>query len=190
MKFNNPPNVIRKWSRIIHRDLSFFFTGAILIYAISGIIMNHRDSINPHYSVALNSFVLVKKLPPQNEISKEDVIEILTNLDEADSYTKHYFPEKNILKVFIKGGSSLVVDIDTHTATFEKLTKRPILSFITKLHYNPGRWWTLFADLFAFSLLIITLSGLIMLKGRKGLSGRGGVELIAGMLVPLLFLLI
>ena len=38
---------IRKWSRLIHRDLSFFFAGMVLIYAISGIVMNHRDTINP-----------------------------------------------------------------------------------------------------------------------------------------------
>ena len=25
---------IRKWSRLIHRDLSFFFSGMVLIYAI------------------------------------------------------------------------------------------------------------------------------------------------------------
>ena len=42
---------IRKWSRLIHRDLSFFFAGMVLIYAISGIVMNHRDTINPNFSI-------------------------------------------------------------------------------------------------------------------------------------------
>ena len=41
---------IRKWSRLIHRDLSFFFAGMVLIYVISGIVMNHRDTINPNFS--------------------------------------------------------------------------------------------------------------------------------------------
>ncbi|NLZ94386.1 MAG: peptidase, partial [Bacteroidales bacterium] len=33
---------LRKWSRIIHRDLSFFFSGVIIIYAISGFVLNHK----------------------------------------------------------------------------------------------------------------------------------------------------
>ena len=36
---------IRKWSRLIHRDLSFFFAGMVLIYAISGIVMNHQEAL-------------------------------------------------------------------------------------------------------------------------------------------------
>ena len=28
-------DIIRKWSRLLHRDLSFFFAGILMIYAIS-----------------------------------------------------------------------------------------------------------------------------------------------------------
>ena len=41
---------------------------------------------------------------------------------------------------------------------------------------------------FAIALIIITLSGIIMLKGNKGIIGRGGIELIVGILIPILFL--
>jgi hypothetical protein len=63
-----------------------------------------------------------------------------------------------------------------------------LISALTKLHYNPGRWWTHFADVFAVGLIIITVTGMVMLKGPKGLWGRGGIELAAGILIPLLFL--
>ena len=63
-------------------------------------------------------------------------------------------------------------------------------STLTKLHYNPGSWWTAFADIFGGGLILITLTGLVIVKGPKGLRGRGGVELAAGILLPLLFLLI
>ena len=92
------------------------------------------------------------------------------------------------MKVFLKGGSSLVVELSTRHAVYEKLTRRPLLSALTKLHYNPGSWWTHFADLFAAGLIIITVSGIIMIKGPKGLWGRGGIELTAGIIIPLLFL--
>ena len=46
-----------------------------------------------------------------------------------------------------------------------------------------------FSDIFAASLLVITLTGLVMVPGRNGLRGRGGIELAAGIAVPILFLL-
>ena len=33
---------IRRWARIIHRDLSYFFAGVVVVYAVSGIVLNHR----------------------------------------------------------------------------------------------------------------------------------------------------
>lgn len=191
MRFNKAAGTaLRKWSRLIHRDLSFFFAGMLLIYAVSGLVMNHRDSINPNYSVERQEYTLTETLPPQAEIKKEDVLRLLTPLDEESNYTKHYFPEEDCMKVFLKGGSNLWVDLSTRQAVYEKLTRRPILSAFTRLHYNSGRWWTWFADAFAIGLVVITVTGIVMLKGSKGLWGRGGIELVAGILVPLLFLLL
>jgi hypothetical protein len=92
------------------------------------------------------------------------------------------------MKAFIRGGSSLVVDMRTGEAVYESVKKRPLLSVMNRLHYNPGRWWTVFSDVFAGSLVLITLTGLVMVHGGKGLWGRGGIELVAGILFPLLFI--
>ena len=184
------PNMpfIRKWSRNIHRDLSFFFSGMVLIYAISGIVMNHRDSINPNFTVKQQEYVLSEPLPAKAQINKKTVLSLLEPLGEAGNYTKHYFPREEVMKVFLKGGSSLQVNIQTGAAVYESVKKRPILGGMTRLHYNPGQWWTHFADIFAVALIVITLSGMFMLKGKNGIIGRGGIELLAGILVPLLFL--
>ena len=34
-------NKIRKWNRIIHRDLGYIAVGLSLVYAISGVVVNH-----------------------------------------------------------------------------------------------------------------------------------------------------
>ena len=47
---------LRKWSRILHRDIGYFFIGTTLIYAISGIALNHMSDWNPNYSVTLKNF--------------------------------------------------------------------------------------------------------------------------------------
>lgn len=142
MKFNKAGITLRKWSRVIHRDLSFFFSGMVLIYAISGIVMNHRNTINPNYSVERQEYAITETLPVQSDFKKEDVLKLLVPLGEEGNYTKHYFPQENLMKVFLKGGSSLVVELSTRHAVYEKLTRRPLLSALTKLHYNPGSWWT------------------------------------------------
>ena len=180
MKFSS--SSFRKWSRVIHRDLSFFFSGMVLIYAISGIVMNHRDSINPNFTVKQQEYVLSEPLPAKAQINKKTVLSLLEPLGEAGNYTKHYFPREEVMKVFLKGGSSLQVNIQTGAAVYESVKKRPILGGMTRLHYNPGQWWTHFADIFAVALIVITLSGMFMLKGKNGIIGRGGIELLAGIL--------
>lgn len=182
-------NDIRRWCRLLHRDISFLFAGMVLIYAISGIYMNHRDSINPHYSITLVEKQL-DNIPAKADINRDTVEGLMQQIGVDERYTKHYFPEPEQLKVFLKGGSSLVVDLTTGKATYESLRRRPLISTMTTLHYNPGRWWTWFADTFAVALIVITLTGLFMIKGNRGLWGRGGIELLIGIAIPIILLLL
>lgn len=180
---------LRKWSRNIHRDLSFLFSGVIFVYAISGIALNHKKDFNSDYVITQQELQIPDTFPKQpSDFTKTYVLTLLEPLKEEQNYTKHYFPNGKQMKVFIKGGSSLVVDMESGKALFESVKKRQVLSALNRLHYNPGKWWTIFSDIFAVSLLVITLSGMIMLKGKKGLWGRGGIELLIGIAIPLSFI--
>ena len=190
MKLRIKGTSFRKWSRIIHRDVSYLFAGMILIYALSGILMNHRGDLNPHYSVSLHEYKVATDLSDKNRVDKALVLTLLEPWGETENYTKHYFPKEEQMKVFLKGGSSLVVNTRTGDAVYESLKRRPLLSDMVKLHYNPGRWWTTFSDTFAVCLILITLTGLVMVKGPKGFWGRGGILFIIGLLVPVLFLVL
>ncbi len=182
---------IRKLSRLIHRDLSFFFSGMLLVYAVSGIALNHKDTFNSQYTVERKTFAIEKEiLSTKEDMTKKHVLKLLEPLEETEHYLKHYFPEPDKLKVFLKGGSNLEVCLTDGQAVYESVKRRPVMGALSKLHYNPGKAWTVFADVFAVSLVIIVLSGLVMLKGRHGLNGIGGIELLAGMLIPLLFALL
>ena len=180
---------IRKWGRIIHRDLSFFFAGLVVVYATSGIMLNHKDDFNSDYSVSLHRMTVPGDYPKtQEEFTKEYVLGLLEPIGEQANFTKHYFPEPGVMKVFLKGGSSLVVDTKTGNAVYEKFRKRHVISAFNRLHYNRSRGWTAFADVFAGALIVITLTGLVIVRGPKGLWGRGGLELLAGLLLPLIFI--
>lgn len=130
----------RKWSRIIHRDLSFFFSDVIIIYAISGFVLNHKKDFNSDYSITTHNFTIEGNYPLlQEQFSKERVLTILEPYNEVKNYTKHYFPNDASMKVFLKGRSSLVVDISNGNALNEQLKKRPIINQLNWLHYNPTK---------------------------------------------------
>ena len=189
-KYHLSWNQVRRGGRWLHRHCSFLFAGVVLIYALSGILMNHRDQINPSYTV--KRIILQQAIADtpraKGSVTQAELTTLLTSIHEEKNYTKHYYPDDESLKVFLKGGSTLEVDLRSGTATYDQLRKRPILSDFVRLHYNPGRWWTYFSDLFAIALILITLSGLLLVKGKRGLKGVGGVELIIGIVIPLLFL--
>lgn len=187
MKFSS--NDLRRWCRLFHRDLSFLFSGMVLIYAISGLYLNHRDTINPHYSVTRSEMVLTD-LPTQADMDMAAIERIMESVGVKEQYTKHYFPQEGYLKVFLKGRSTIEVDLSSGVVVYESLSRRPLISPMTKLHYNPGKWWTWFSDMFAIALIIITLTGLFMLKGNRGLWGRGGIEFVIGIAIPILLLLL
>lgn len=184
-------SAVRKWSRPVHRDLSFFFSGVLLIYAVSGFMLNHKRDFNSDYSVRRTELTFAQTMPrAAGQWTRSQAEELLLRVGEEGNYLKHYFPEPDLLKVFIRGGSSLTVDLRSGSAVYESIRRRPVLSTLNRLHYNPSRWWTAFSDLFLAALVVIVLSGLVMMRGPKGLWGRGGVELIAGILIPLGFILL
>lgn len=187
---NKPGTRLRRWARVIHRDLSYFFAGVVIIYAVSGIVLNHKRDFNSDYSIRRSEVQLPGTFPQSQEVDSQTAREMLRTVDPDARYAKHYASGEDRIKIFVAGGSILEVELQTGKAVYEKLTRRPIISSMNRLHYNPNRWWTRFSDLFAVSLLLITLTGLVMVPGRNGLKGRGGIELAAGIAIPILFLLL
>lgn len=177
----------RKWNRIIHRDFGFLFFGMTIIYALSGIAMNHLKDWDPSYIIEKEDIRL--DINNAQGLSKDDVLNILEKYNKSGEYKKHYYPDPFTLKVFLKGGS-LTLDVNTKKGIIETVSRRPVFYEVNFLHYNPGRLWTFFSDFFAFCLILIAVSGLFIIKGKKGITGRGAWLTIIGIVVPLLFLVL
>ncbi|MBE9481586.1 MAG: PepSY-associated TM helix domain-containing protein [Bacteroidetes bacterium] len=175
----------RKWNRIIHRDFGYFFFGMTIIYALSGIAINHIRDWNPNYVIKTQNISV--NVP--DEINKSEVLNILKILDEEKNYKKHYFPKEDQLKVFLKNGT-LTLNLNSGNGIIEKVKVRPIFKPVNYLHYNPIKWWTWFSDIFAGALILIAISGLFILKGKKGITKRGAWLTILGILIPVIYLLI
>ncbi len=178
---------LRKINRAIHRDLGYFFTGMIIIYAFSGIALNHRNDWNPNYSITTK--ILTLEVPSSiNSNEEEGIKEILQQIDEEDSYRKHYFPSDNEIKIFLQDGGSIMVNLKNGNSFYEELKKRPIFFEFNFLHYNPGTVWKWFSDIFSVALIVLGISGLFILKGKNGIKRRGAWLTIAGIIIPLILL--
>lgn len=106
----------------------------------------------------------------------------------AKQYKNHYFPGANIVKVFIKDGN-LILNYSTGEASVELNRRRPVFNEVNYLHYDPGKWWTWFSDIFAASLIFMAVTGLFVLRGKNGIKWRGAVLAFCGLIIPIIFLL-
>ena len=180
--------LFRKWNRILHRDLGYFFFGLTIIYCISGIALNHKKDWNPNYNITYKNFSIDNSIG-KSQITTDWVKELLKNFNEENFYKKHYFPDENTLKVFIDNGS-VTINLNSKEGYIEKITKRPFFFEVNFLHYNPGKWWLWFSDIFCVSMIIIAISGLfIIAKSKNSLSKRGIWFVIAGLIIPVLALI-
>lgn len=180
---------LRKINRAVHRDLGYFFTGMIIIYSLSGIALNHIDDWDPNYKVSTRETKL--EIPSEfNENEKAAVEEILKEANTETQYKNHYMPDDKTLKIFMEQGSSIVMDMQTGEATIETVRRRPVFYEVNFLHYNPGKLWLWFSDAFAAALIVLALTGLFVLKGKNGIKGRGIWITAAGIIIPLVFLLL
>jgi uncharacterized protein len=179
---------LSKLNRSTHRDIGYLITGLTIIYALSGIALNHKHDWNPNYIVDTYEFttdISINRESFNNSIAKK----IVQNLPGNPEYKASHFPSGNNLTIFIEGG---LIHINTVTGkgSVERISKRPLFYQLNFLHYNPGKWWKYFSDIFCVSLILVTITGLFIIKGKNGITRRGAILTVIGILLPLLFLFI
>jgi len=179
---------LSKLNRVTHRDIGYLITGMTIIYAISGIALNHKHDWNPNYIIDNRTFV-TEAVITRETLNDEAAREILETVPGDFRYKTFYYPAGNVLTIFIEGGS---VRINTVTGygEVEKISKRPLFYQMNFLHYNPGVWWKYFSDIYCVALILVTITGLFIIKGRNGITRRGAILTAIGIILPLLFLFI
>jgi len=178
---------IYKLNKAFHRDIGYFFVGMIIIYGISGIALNHIKDWNPNWIITTNEFQVSAPIE-REEVNKEYINKMLTTVNENRNYKNHYFPNPTTLKIFLNDGSITVNMIDGNSV-IETIKRRKVFYEMNFLHYNPGAAWMWFSDIFCVALIFLGISGLFILKGKKGLKWRGTIIMTIGLLIPILFLI-
>ena len=181
----------RKWNRWLHREMGFLFFGMALVYGISGIALNH--GVARHWDPGIISRSESHQYPgplQKDSVDRKVVENVLKLTGEKRNYKQYYFPNQQNLMIYLRGGH-IMVELPTGNISVTKVRARPVFRDVNYLHYNkPKNLWTWFSDLFALSLILLAISGLIMVRGKKGIKGTGGILLAVGIVIPLLFLTI
>lgn len=178
---------IRKLIRLLHRDVGYVAFGLTIIYSVSGIAVNHVSDWNPNYVITKDTLVVSSSI--DSTLTSEQIVENLTQSFSLQDSIKSFFRSSpNSIDIFFDK-KTLSANLKTRIATIETVESRTIFHESNFLHLNhPKKLWTWVADLFAVALIFLAFTGIFMIKGKKGFSGRGKWFVLVGILIPIIFL--
>ncbi len=178
---------LRPWLRALHRDAGYFIVGLTIVYAVSGIAVNHVGDWDPSFVNVERRHTVDPPIPDDDSAAATVVLGAL-GIDEAPKET--FRTEATELSISLEG-RTLTVNTATGAVLEQGQDPRFFLRVANWLHLNRGKKaWTYFADAFAVLLLFLAISGLFMIPGRKGLLGRGALIATLGAAVPLGYLVL
>jgi len=173
----------RTYNLTIHRDFGYFISSLTIVYCISGLALNHVDDWDPDFIIYKQEVKVAPRSADSYVLSKEDVAALDAMVGE-DRHKTYDYPTADQVKVYYNDGS-LHLNLATGMGRYESLRRRPIFYESNVLHRNSATGWRWAADVFAILLIIVNVTGLFVLRGRYGLTGRGKWLVAAGALGPL-----
>ena len=177
----------RGWLRAIHRDFGYLAVGFTIIYAVSGIAINHIKDWDPNFHATERSLTIAPISPDATDAAAVKLVTDATGTGAPDDV----FRAGDELRLGYSNGTQVTVIGDTGQVTVQARSARFFLRIANWLHYNRGKKaWTYVADIYAFMLLYLAISGIFMIKGRLGLRWRGSILVGLGIALPLAYVVL
>jgi hypothetical protein len=159
----------RKLNNALHRDVGYLIVGLTIVYAVSGLAVNHRADWNPSYRVGKRAL----EIAPIAATERDEIVRQARSALSLGEPRAVFRPDPQTLQLFYER-ESYSVDLPTGAVIVDGVRTRPVLWEVNQLHLNtPKGAWTWIADLYALALLFVSVSGLFVLKGKTGITGRG-----------------
>ncbi len=178
----------RRFNHALHRDIGFLCIGLTLLYALSGIAVNHVHDWNPNYSIERVE-LQIDPLPP-GVVTSAQLQQVLRQVGENKVSKGHFQPDPENLWLYVDK-RMIRIHLPSGRVEAEKPARRPFWYRLNFLHLNhAGKAWTWVADLYAAGLMLLAVSGLLLLPRRVDLRRRALVLALGGLFIPLLFLLL
>lgn len=174
-------------NRELHRDIGYFCIGLTLVFAISGIALNHVNDWNPNYIVErVERTIDVKNSHPDEKINQQ----LLALFSIKEPIKATYWESPKMYKVFFKEGGTLSVNFLKSKAVFEHVRPRVVFKQFNQLHLNEAKQgWIVFSDIYAGLLIFLSVSALFMVKGKYSpWRLRRGWLVILGALIPAVYI--
>lgn len=181
MKWLNKGKILY-WLRSVHRDLGFLLVGVCFIYGISGFLLNHMNGKDPAFKTRKEVIDI------EGNLTKEELEKQWLEILRLPPVKKIISTDNTHIKVMCERGMGIYT-VPKGKLEYEIHQKRPFVYWVNKLHYNRVNGWNVKADLFAVSLLFFAISGIAIVKGKYGVGGRGKWLLLAGLIIPILYVI-
>jgi hypothetical protein len=176
----------RAWLRAVHRDVGYLAVGFTLIYALSGIAMNHLEDWDPNFRA---SEVQLKIAPIPDDLSDEEAVARVTAVAGISGTPSDVLRAGDEVRLEYPNGSK--VTAIGESVTVQKRDSRFFFRIANWLHATRGKAvWKYISDAYAVLLLYLAISGLFMIKGKLGLRWRGTLLMSAGLAIPLAYIVI
>lgn len=204
----------RSWRAILialHRDIGFLCVGLTLLYAISGIAMNHRHQWNPNQSeqemqlqVGSAGQLLTGQIAQERvkqldadvtQMTQQEekmlISEIMKRTQRTEAPTNTMWQGPKLIRLFFGARGNDIVEYEPQSGQVRHVLRknRVALRDMNFLHRNSlDKSWTWIGDIYAILLAFLAISGAIVIRGKRGLKGWGSVYLLVGLLVPIIFI--
>ena len=177
----------RPWLRAIHRDAGYLAVGLTFIYALSGLAVNHLTDWKDG-DASFERYSTTHELGAPLAGDDDAVARAVRDKLHVDATPKEVYRAAPDQLDILFDRRTLHVNPLTGQVVDEGEKPRFFLRFANWLHLNRGKKaWTWVADSYAAALLFLSVSGMFMIKGKKGLVGRGAVLVAMGIAVPVLY---
>lgn len=178
----------RAWLRALHRDLGYLTVGLTIIYAVSGLAINHIGQWDPNFTT-VHREQTIAKIPAEtpDDVAIARAAKAVGLGDDAIKGAARYGDEIH----FEQPGGTVVVYGDSGLVVEDARQSRFFLRMANWLHEVRGKKaWMYIADAYACILLFLAIGGMFMIKGRLGLRWRGLLLVGAGAMVPTLYVIL
>jgi hypothetical protein len=173
--------------RALHRDIGYFAVGLTVVYATSGLAVNHLKDWDPNFKQVNRTHHLALPLPSDDTAAAQSALRALG----VSAQPREVYRASDTQLDLVFDQRTFHVDTTSGVVHEEGQAARPLLRLANWLHLNRGKKaWTYIADFYAIFLLFLAGSGLFMIPGRKGLLGRGAIVVLLGAAVPVAYVVL
>jgi hypothetical protein len=176
----------RAWLRAIHRDIGYLAVGFTVIYALSGIAMNHIDDWDPNFHATEISRTIA---PISADLPDAEATRRIAAAAGTTGVLDDVYRAGDEIRLSYADGTKVTAIGDALTVQHRR--DRVFFRVADWLHATRGKQaWKFIADAYAALLLYLAISGIFMIKGRLGLRWRGTALISLGLALPLGYIIL